>query len=258
MIMDSSAPGNGANASPQAGQHDCVGLKSCTAATTARAERSLRPWPLLPGCCPRFRGLAGLHCLVASLPLPVARSEMELTLGWVFCIGYVIPNFSGMRWCFMMGVLGSPKLYDRIAPLRSHTPQGLPRVLAPQAREELLAIGIERSYLPLIHLPLLEEGECHLTHKSATWAKICVTRAKWRRYASNANSMCLRRSSASSAPSLVLSSPTLPTLRHDLIDRRGEVVERASDSVQLLISLASCVLITTFLQLRQPFCGPLG
>src|SRR6266849_3291145 len=36
---------------------------------------------------------------------------MELTLGWVFCIGYVIPNFSGMRWCFMMGVLGSPKLY---------------------------------------------------------------------------------------------------------------------------------------------------
>src|SRR6266567_5001996 len=95
------------------------------------------------------------------------------------------------------------------------------------------------------------EHECHLTHKSATWAKICVTRAKWRRYASNANSMCLRRSSAPSAPSLVLSSPTLPTLRHDLIDRRGEVVERASDSVQLLISLASCVLITTFLQLRQ-------
>ncbi len=100
--------------------------------------------------------------------------------------------------------------------------------------------------------------QCHLTHKSATWAKICVTRAKWRRDASNANSMCLHRSSASSAPSLILSSPTLPTLRHDLIDRRGEVVERASDSVQLLISLASCVLITTFLQLRQPFCGPLG
>src|SRR6266852_3158095 len=106
------------------------------------------------------------------------------------------------------------------------------------------------------HLPpclITMQRKCHLTHKSATWAKICVTRAKWRRYASNANSMCLHRSSASSAPSLVLSSPTLPTLRHDLIDRRGEVVERASDSVQLLISLASCVLITTFLQLRQPF-----
>jgi hypothetical protein len=30
-------------------------------------------------------------------------------------------------------------------------------------------------------------GFCHLTHKSATWAKICVTRVKWRRYASNSN-----------------------------------------------------------------------
>src|SRR5262245_46480945 len=26
---------------------------------------------------------------------------------------------------------------------------------------------------------------CHLTHKSATWAKICVKNAKWRIYASN-------------------------------------------------------------------------
>jgi hypothetical protein len=28
---------------------------------------------------------------------------------------------------------------------------------------------------------------CSLTHKSATWAKICVTKAKWRRYASQTN-----------------------------------------------------------------------
>src|SRR6266704_586711 len=53
------APLPGANASPQAGQHDCAGLKSCTSGTTNRAERSLRPWPWLPGCCPRWRGRDG-------------------------------------------------------------------------------------------------------------------------------------------------------------------------------------------------------
>jgi len=38
----------------------------------------------------------------------------------------------------------------------------------------------------------LSKGEeCRLTHKSATWAKICVTRAKWRRYASHSNYMFL-------------------------------------------------------------------
>src|SRR6266568_6027814 len=67
MMVDSSAPGNGANASPQAGQHDCAGLKSCTSGTTNRAERSLRPWPWLPGCCPRWRGL-DVH-FISSLPV---------------------------------------------------------------------------------------------------------------------------------------------------------------------------------------------
>ncbi len=52
---------------------------------------------------------------------------------------------------------------------------------------------------------------CHLTHKSATWAKICVKRAKWQRYASNSNHMFLRRPSASSAPSLCsLHTPPRP------------------------------------------------
>ena len=31
------------------------------------------------------------------------------------------------------------------------------------------------------------DGYCHLSHKSATSAKICVTKVKWRRYASQAN-----------------------------------------------------------------------
>src|SRR5438045_9319516 len=39
---------------------------------------------------------------------------------------------------------------------------------------------------PMHHLfAMADERQCHLTHKSATWAKICVKRAKWQRYASN-------------------------------------------------------------------------
>src|SRR5262249_44555522 len=45
---------------------------------------------------------------------------------------------------------------DRIAPLRSHTAQGLHRVLASKAREELLAVRIERGHIPLIDRPAVE------------------------------------------------------------------------------------------------------
>jgi hypothetical protein len=48
---------------------------------------------------------------------------------------------------------------------------------------------------------------CHLTHKSAIWVKICVRRAKWRRYGSNSNHRFLLRPSASSVPSLYSLSP---------------------------------------------------
>jgi hypothetical protein len=66
------------------------------------------------------------------------------------------------------------------------------------------------------------------------WFQFCkpmgkVTRAKWRRYASHANSMCLLRPSASAASSLVLSP--LPKPRHDLPDRCGAAVERLPDGL---------------------------
>src|SRR6266571_563378 len=57
ITSDDSAPGNGANAFPQAGQCCAASLKSCTSVTTGRAVQSLRPCPVLPGCCPRLRGL---------------------------------------------------------------------------------------------------------------------------------------------------------------------------------------------------------
>ena len=41
-MLDSSVPGNGRNALPQAGQYFAASLKSCTSATTGRAQRSLR------------------------------------------------------------------------------------------------------------------------------------------------------------------------------------------------------------------------
>jgi len=65
-MVDSSVPGNGRNASPQAGQCFSAARRSEASTTTGRAERSLRPCPGLPGCCPRFLVLAGCDALAVS------------------------------------------------------------------------------------------------------------------------------------------------------------------------------------------------
>src|SRR2546428_6934396 len=61
--------------------------------------------------------------------------------------------------------------------------------------------SVKRCRVVKDRIRLWKDG-CHLTHKSATWAKICVKRAKWQRYASNSHQMFLLRSFASSAPFL--------------------------------------------------------
>src|SRR6266581_1980763 len=90
ITSDDSAPGNGANAFPQAGQCCAASLKSCTSVTTGRAVQSLRPCPVLPGCCPRLRGLASFDFhLQGRFPFhkprvlcpPVVRLPLELDIG---------------------------------------------------------------------------------------------------------------------------------------------------------------------------------
>jgi len=44
---------------------------------------------------------------------------------------------------------------DRIATLWPQTPSGLPRLWAPQTREEVLAVGLERRHRSLIDVPVL-------------------------------------------------------------------------------------------------------
>jgi hypothetical protein len=53
------------------------------------------------------------------------------------------------------------------------------RILRNQMKGRLRLSDGERKALAAIG------QKCHLTHKSATWAKICVKNAKWRSYASN-------------------------------------------------------------------------
>jgi hypothetical protein len=97
--------------------------------------------------------------------------------------------------------------------------------------------------------PVARPLSCHLTHKFATWAKICVTKAKWRRYASQSNQMFLLRSWGSSHLAETPLRPYRPASRD-----RGETLWRAI----MPCFCARCFLITTFFQLPPPFCGPQG
>jgi hypothetical protein len=75
---------------------------------------------------------------------------------------------------------------------------------------------------------------CSLTDKSATEAKICVTRVKWRRYVCYARDVlapiirffCAIRE---------FSPCPLPTTHGDLAHRRGEAVERLYGSLQSFV-----------------------
>ena len=70
----------------------------------------------------------------------------------------------------------------RLAPLRlarRDAAPALPAVRVPEALSHT-AMGMA------MRTARAQDGRsCHLTHKSATWAKICVKNAKWRIYASN-------------------------------------------------------------------------
>src|SRR5467141_3087356 len=110
---------------------------------------------------------------------------------------------------------------------------------------------------------------CHLTHKSATGAKICVKRAKWQRYASNSNQMFLLRSFASSAPFLCspyppFSHPAPPSFLSTSVHvsrpyrpAMGGCRETIQWSTTPCL-FARCLLMPTFLQFPQPFYAPLG
>jgi len=74
--------------------------------------------------------------------------------------------------------LRSPRVLLSLAHRRPDEPSASPRIADPI---EVTADGGDVEG-PLVGVP---EGACHLTHKSATWAKICVKNAKWRIYASN-------------------------------------------------------------------------
>ena len=55
----SSVPGNGSRGRPQRGHFCCSWGSSATSSRASSPSRLLRPWPRLPGCCPRGRDETG-------------------------------------------------------------------------------------------------------------------------------------------------------------------------------------------------------